>query len=80
VSDPHAGFLMTPWQASFTRNGVPDLRYRTRVIIRFVGDDWKQVSLRAEADWQKGDEWEIGYDSKLLDDVANDLAARVGKK
>lgn len=80
VSDPHAGFLMTPWQASFTRNGVPDLRYRTRIVIRFVGDDWKQVSVRAEADWQHDDEWEIGYDPKLLDEVANDLAARIGKK
>lgn len=80
VSDPHAGFLMTPWQASLVRNGVPDLRYRTRVIIRFVGDDWKQVSVRAEANWQHGDEWEIGYDSSVLDDVANDLTARIGKK
>lgn len=80
VSDPHAGFLMTPWQASFVRDGAPDLRYRTRIIIRFVGDDWKQVAVRAEANWQRGDEWDVGYDSQLLDDVGNELAARIGKK
>src|SRR6185437_1516036 len=80
VSDPKAGFLMTPWQSNFMRGGVPDLHYRTRVIIRFIGDDWKQVSVRAEANWQHADEWDIGLDSKLLDDVANELAARVGKK
>jgi hypothetical protein len=80
VSDQHAGFLMTPWQASFKRQGAPDLRYRTRVIIRFVGDDWKQASVRADANWQRGEEWDIGYDSKLLDDVVNDLIARIGKK
>ena len=80
VSDSHAGFVMTPWQASFMRQGAPDLRYRTRIIIRFLGDDWKQVSVRVDANWQRGDEWDIGYDSKLLDDVANDLSARVGKK
>jgi len=80
VSDAHAGFLMTPWQASASRDGVPDLRYRTRVIVRFVGDDWKQVSVRADANWQRGDEWDVGYDDKLLDEVSNELAARVGKK
>ena len=80
VSDLNAGFLMTPWQSGFIRNGVPDLRYRTRIIIRFLGDDWKQASVRAEANWQKsGDEWDIGYDTKALDDVANDLRARIGK-
>jgi hypothetical protein len=80
VSDPRAGFLMTPWQATDIQNGVPDLRYRMRVIIRFVGDDWKQAIVRAEANWQHGDEWDIGYDSKVLDDVANDLRTRIGKK
>ena len=80
VSDPKAGFLMTPWQSNFMREGVPDLHYRTRVVIRFLGDDWKQVSVRAEANWEHADEWDIGIDTKLLDDVTNELAARVGKK
>jgi len=80
VSDQRAGFLMTPWQATVVKNGVPDLRYRMRIVIRFAGDDWKQVIVRAEANWQRGDEWDIGYDSKALDDVATDLRARIGKK
>lgn len=83
VSDQHSGFLMTPWQATFLRDGAPDLRYRTRVMIRFLGDDWKQVAVHSQANWQRqgaADEWDIGYDSKILDDVANELAARIGKK
>jgi hypothetical protein len=80
VSDPRAGFLMTPWQAGTTREGAPDLRYRTRIVIRFLGEDWKQVTVRAEANWQRLDEWDIGYDAKLLDDVASDLRARIGRK
>jgi len=80
VSDPKAGFLMTPWQAGTTRDGAPDLRYRTRIVIRFLGDDWKQVTVRAEANWQRLDEWDIGYDSKLLEDVSSDLRARIGRK
>jgi hypothetical protein len=80
VSDQKAGFLMTPWQASFIREGAPDLRYRVRVIIRFLGDDWKQVAVHTEANWQRGEEWDIGYDSKVLDDVSTDLRNRVGRK
>jgi hypothetical protein len=80
VSDQHAGFLMTPWQSSSTREGMPDLRYRTRIIIRFLGEDWKQLAVRAEANWQRGDQWDIGYDSKLLDDVATEFRNRIGKQ
>lgn len=80
VSDQRAGFLMTPWQASFIRDGAPDLRYRMRVIIRFVSDDWKQVTVRTEANWQRADEWDIGYDSKALDDVSTELRTRIGRR
>ncbi len=80
VSDQRAGFVMTPWQASFMRDGLPDLRYRTRIVIRFLGDDWKQASVRIEANWQRGDEWDVGFDSKLLDDVSADLKTRIGRK
>lgn len=80
VTDPHAGFLMTTWQANSVHDGVPDLRYRTRVILRFVGDDWKQAQVKVEANWQRGDEWAIGYDGRLLDEVIDDLRAKIGKK
>ena len=80
VSDQRAGFLMSPWQAGSTPSGAPDLRYRTRVIIRFLGEDWKQVSIRAEANWQKGEEWEIGYDGTILDDVAAEIKTKIGKR
>ena len=79
VSDSHAGFLMTPWQAS-VHNGAPDPHYRTRLILRFIGDDWKEVSARAEAEWQRGDEWDIGYDTQLLEDAVVELRTRLGKK
>ena len=80
VSDPNAGFLMTPWQASLARDGVPELRYRTRIVLRFLGDDWKQLAVRAEANWLRGEEWQYGYDSALLDSVSANLTARLGKR
>lgn len=78
VSDPNSGFLMTPWQATFARNGVPELRYRTRVVVRFLGDEWGDLAVRVEANWQRGDEWQVGYDEKLLDQVVADLTSRLG--
>ena len=80
VTDPRAGFAMTAWQASLQRDGVPDLRYRTRVTAKFLGDDWRKLQLRDEANWQRGEEWEVGYDAAQLDSVASDLRAKLGKK
>lgn len=80
VSDPHAGFLMTTWQASYIRGGVPDVRYRTRLVVRFLGDEWRQVSVRSEANWQRDGEWDVGYDSRMLDTVTTQLRAKIGKK
>ena len=80
VSDPNAGYLMTPWQATLSRDGAPELRYRTRIVLRFLGDEWKQLAVRAEANWLRGDEWQVGYDSALLDSVATQLEARLGRR
>lgn len=80
VSDPHAGFLMTTWQASSVHDGVPDLRYRTRVVVRFIGEEWKQAQVTVEANWRRGDEWAVGYDAKLLAEATDDLRAAIGKK
>ncbi len=80
VSDPKAGFLMTTWESG-VRDGVPDLHYRTRVVLRFLGDDWKEAQVKAEANWQRdNDEWDIGYDSFLLGGVTELLRAKVGKR
>jgi hypothetical protein len=80
VTDPRAGFVMTAWQSSVIRDGAPDLRYRTRLTARFMGDDWRTLQLRGEANWARGDEWDIGYDVAQLDSVATDLRARLSRK
>jgi hypothetical protein len=80
VSDPNSGYLMTPWQATLSRDGVPELRYRTRIVLRFLGDDWKQLAVRAEANWLRGEEWQVGYDQALLDSVTAHLTQRLSKR
>jgi hypothetical protein len=80
VSDPRAGFAMTAWRASLVRDGVPDLRYRTRITARFLGEDWKRLQLRGEANWARGDEWEVGFDAPQLDSTASELNAKLGAR
>lgn len=80
IVDARAGFAMTEWQASLQRDGVPDLRYRTRITGKFLGDDWRKLQLRDEANWQRGNEWDVGYDAAQLDSVATELRAKVGKR
>ncbi|MES2176566.1 MAG: hypothetical protein V4550_01780 [Gemmatimonadota bacterium] len=79
VTDSRAGFVMTTWQASLVRDGVPDLRYRTRLTARFV-DDWRKLQLKHEANWRRGEEWDVGYDAAQLDSAAADLKAKLGKR
>jgi hypothetical protein len=79
IVDPRAGFAMTSWQASII-DGVPDLRYRTRVTGKFVGDDWRKLQLRDEANWQRGSEWDVGYDIAQLDSVAAELRTKLGRR
>jgi hypothetical protein len=78
VVDPRAGFAMTAWRASLVRDGVPDLRYRTRITARFLGDDWRKLQLRGEANWARDDEWEVGVDAPQLDSMTSELNARLG--
>ena len=80
VADPNAGFTMTAWRASLSRDGVPDLRYRTRIVARFLGDDWRRLQLKSEANWARGDEWEIGYDVAQLDTASRELRERLSPK
>jgi hypothetical protein len=80
VIDPRAGFAMTAWRASLVRDGVPDLRYRTRLVARFAGEDWRRLQLRGEANWAHGDEWDVGFDAPQLDSAASELNAKLGAR
>jgi hypothetical protein len=80
VQDPRAGFAMTAWQATLVHEGVPDLRYRSRITARFLGEDSRRLQLHGEANWARGDEWDVGYDSAQLDSAAADLRAKLGRR
>jgi hypothetical protein len=80
VTDSRAGFAMTAWEASLVHDGVPDPRYRSRFIAQFLGDDWSKLRLRHEANWARGDEWDVGYDAGQLDSMSAELRAKLGRR
>lgn len=80
ITDSRAGFAMTSWQASLMRDGAPDLRYRTRVTAKFMGEDWRRLQVRSEANWARGEEWDVGHDAVQLDSVSSELRARLGRR
>jgi len=80
VQDQNGGFAMTAWEASAMREGVPDLRYRTRIIAHFIGEDWPQLYVRVDAGWKEGDQWQVGIDRQLLDRVAAELQTVLGPR
>ena len=81
VVDPRAGFAMTTWQASLMREGGPDLRYRSRVTARFIGDEWRSLQVHSEARWSRGGaEADVGYDLAQLDSIAADLRVKLGRR
>ena len=81
VADPAAGFTMTAWRARMSPGGVPDLRYRTRLVARFLGDEWRRLQVRSEANWARGDdEWDVGYDVAQLDTASRSLRDRLSPK
>jgi hypothetical protein len=80
ITDPRAGFVMTAWAASTAREGVPELRYRTRFVAQFTGDDWRKLQLRQEANWARGQEWEVGFDAAQLDSMSTELRSKLGRR
>jgi len=52
--------------------------YRTRVIFKFAPDKTK-VDIKTEAEWYYGGVWHLGYDTRLLETIKQDIMGTVGR-
>ena len=52
--------------------------YRTRVIFKFSPDKTK-VDVKTEAEWNVGNMWRMGYDTRLLETIKQDMMGTVGR-
>jgi hypothetical protein len=52
--------------------------YRTRVIFKFTPDKTK-VDIKTEAEYLRGNRWEMGFDTRLLETVKQDIMGVVSR-
>ncbi len=79
VMDKPSGYIRTSWKFTFIRSGEVIDRYRARIVVKFQGTDWTTLEVKSEANWLSDRGWEVGYDSRLLEDVFGDLQGRLGR-
>jgi len=88
VIEKDSGYIRTSWKFTYiepefagrTSERVSD-RYRSRVILKFTGENWNILQVKCESHWlARGNiSWIIGYDTALLEDVYGDLQGRIGR-
>ena len=52
--------------------------YRTRAIFKFSPDKTK-VDIKTEAEWNVGNTWLVGYDTRLLETIKQDIMGVAGR-
>lgn len=85
VIEKESGYLRTSWKFTYIesdfRGGRASDRYRSRIILKFTGENWKILRVKCESHWLDSgrSSWIVGYDTLLLEDVFGDLQGRLGR-
>ncbi len=75
VLDRTSGYIRTSWKYMSPED---DNKYRSRVIIKMLGNVWHTTKLKTEAQLFEGDVWITGYDTAILEEIYKDLQGRIG--
>jgi len=76
VMSKEDGYVRTGWLYSWT--GKVSENYRVRVTAKFSPDRTK-VELKSEAEYGGAGNWVIGYDTRLLETLKEDVVVRMGR-
>jgi hypothetical protein len=80
VAQKDSGYVQTAWKRTYVvAKGVQSERYRARLVVKFLGADWRTVQVRSDALWYGGYDWEQGYDTILLEHAYGDLQGSIGR-
>jgi len=78
--DKEAGYIRTTWKYTYVVDSRLVDRYRSRIIVKFLGEGWGRVQIKCEAHWMERDSgWVMGYDMRLLEDAFGDIQGRIGR-
>lgn len=79
IADKDARYLRTAWKYTYVwRNRISD-RYRSRIIVKFMGTDRQDLMVKVESNFLSNAGWTPGYDTLILNDVYGDVQGTVGR-
>ena len=79
VISKDGGYARSRWYGAIKGNGQNSEQYRNRVTIKFSADRTK-IDIKTEAQYRTGkDKWINGYDSKVLQNLKEDISGVVGR-
>jgi hypothetical protein len=61
VIDKESGYIRTSWKNTLTSRGTVDERYRSRIVLKFNGDNWDVANVLCEANWSETYEEDRGF-------------------
>jgi len=79
VLDKESGYIRTSWKYTYVIEEKIIENYRSRIIIKFLGEAWNTLQVKSEANWMEKGGWILGYDTRLLEDVYGDIQGRIGR-
>lgn len=79
VLQKDAGYMRTSWKYSYIRGGQVSSRYRSRIVVKLTGADWRSLQVKCESNWLESEGWVLGYDTRLLEDVYGDIQGKLGR-
>jgi hypothetical protein len=79
VVQKDSGYIRTSWKYTYIINERIVENYRSRIVVKMLGEDWKSLQVKCESNWLSKHGWEIGYDVRLLQDAFSDIQGKVGR-
>lgn len=80
VIQKDSGYIRTSWKFTYVRDDQVVENYRSRIVVKMLGTDWKTLQVKCESNWLSKDKgWLVGYDMRLLEDAYSDIQGKVGR-
>jgi len=76
VISKEGAYARSQW--SYRWGEVEGSSYRTRVIFKFSPDRTK-VEVKTEAEWLRMGRWQMGYDTRLLETIKQDIMGVISR-
>ena len=71
-------YIRTTWLYTWWKKGEVTDKYRVRAVVKF-SPSGKTVDIKTEAQFLKGNQWIVGYDTRMLSTIKTDIGGILGR-